>query len=122
MLRIPETEESIIADKPIITFTAKAKGKAVDTTKSDEDDLEEVPKKGVSKNSEDEDDDVEVEDDWEKADDELDPDFEEFDLPQSKKGDSKKGEEEDDIKIEDDEEFKDLFNEGSSFDDEDDEL
>ena len=48
------------------------------------------------------------------------PDFEEFDLPKSKKGGSAKkgkGDDDDDFKIEEDDEFKDLFND-SGFDDE----
>lgn len=62
---------------------------------------------------------MEKDDDWNKSEDdeEWDPDFEEFDLPPSKKGPAKKGEE-DDFKIEEDEEFKDLFNDGG-FDDDD---
>ena len=51
--------------------------------------------------------------------DEWDPDFEEFDVPKSRKGGKKEGEEEEDFKFEEDEEFKDLdlFNDGG-FDDE----
>jgi hypothetical protein len=67
-------------------------------------------------------------DDSEEEDDSWDPDFEEFDLPKSKKGGGKKeADEEEDFKIEEDPEFKDLFGgsgrKGSSdFDDEDDDF
>ena len=55
----------------------------------------------------------------EAEDEEWDPDFEEFDLPKSKGkkavGGAKKGaEEEEDFKVDD--EFKDLFNDGASLD------
>ena len=74
-----------------------------------------------------EDDDVEVDDEWEKSedDDSWDPDFEEFDLPKSgaKKTPGKKSSDEDDLKI--DEDFKEfgLFDDmdsGGGFDDDDD--
>ena len=85
--------------------------------------------KTKTKDDDDDDDDVEVEDDWEKVDEEdnWDPDFEEFDIPKSKAkkstgGAGKKGEEEEDFGI--DEEFKDmgLFDDGTGggFDDDDD--
>ena len=67
-------------------------------------------------------------DDSEEEDDSWDPDFEEFDLPKSKKGGGKKeADEDEDFKIEEDPEFKDLFGssgrKGSSgFDDEDDDF
>ena len=61
-----------------------------------------------------------------EEDDSWDPDFEEFDLPKSKKGGGKKeADEEEDFKIEEDPEFKDLFSggkRGSGFDDEDDDF
>ncbi len=90
--------------------------------------MEESPKKSgsVKKPLDEEDDDVEEKaDDWEKpeeGDDDWDPDFEEFDLPKSKKAKSGKAGVEEDPKIEEDDEFKDLFNEtDGGFDDEDDE-
>jgi DNA-directed RNA polymerase subunit delta len=82
-----------------------------------------------SKGGEDDDDeeggDDEV-DDWNKVEEEeeWDPDFEEFDIPKSKGKKAtgvagKKGaEEEDDFKIDD--EFKDMFNDESNFDEEED--
>ena len=106
---------------------AQAKGRSPKKKSDDDDDLgdEEVaPKKsGKSSKEEDEDDDDDVEDDnWNKdeaEDEEWDPDFEEFDLPKSKGkkavGGAKKGaEEEEDFKVDD--EFKDLFNDGGSLD------
>jgi nucleolin len=101
-----------------------------------EDEVETTAKKGKAsvsskKKSEDDDDDDAVSDgedevdDWDKVEEEeWDPDFEEFDVPKSKakKAAGKKGEEEEDFKI--DEEFKDmdLFNEGSSYDDDEDDF
>jgi DNA-directed RNA polymerase subunit delta len=79
----------------------------------------------VAKKSTDEEEDDEVDDgpdEWEKPEEEeeWDPDFEEFDVPQSKgrkSSSGKKGEiEEDDFKIDD--EFKDLFNDKDFDDDE----
>ena len=105
---------------------AQAKGRSP-KKKSEDDDLgdEEAPpkKSGKSSKEDDEDDDDDVEDDnWNKdeaEDEEWDPDFEEFDLPKSKGkkavGGAKKGaEEEEDFKVDD--EFKDLFNDGASLD------
>jgi len=105
---------------------AQAKGRSP-KKKSEDDDLgdeEATPKKsGKSSKEEDDDDDDDVEDDnWNKdetEDEEWDPDFEEFDLPKSKGkkvvGGAKKGaEEEEDFKVDD--EFKDLFNDGASLD------
>ncbi|MFN2441002.1 MAG: hypothetical protein ABR503_17505, partial [Chitinophagaceae bacterium] len=74
-----------------------------------------------AKDEADDDDDVEEKpDDWEKPEeDDWDPDFEEFDLPKSKKAKSGKAGIEEDPKIEEDDEFKDLFNENDGgFDDE----
>ena len=105
---------------------AQAKGRSPKKKSEDDDDLgdEEVsPKKSGKSSKEDEDDDDDVEDDnWNKdeaEDEEWDPDFEEFDLPKSKGkkavGGAKKGaEEEEDFKVDD--EFKDLFNDGASLD------
>ena len=81
-------------------------------------------KKG--KDAEDDDDGPEVVDEWEKVEEEenWDPDFEEFDIPKSKGKKStgvagKKGvEEEEEFKVDD--EFKDLFEGGDEFDEEDD--
>src|SRR5215203_523676 len=107
---------------------AQAKGRST-KKKSEEDDLsdEEAPPKKSGKSSkagdDDEEDGDDVEDDnWNKdetEDEEWDPDFEEFDLPKSKGkkavGGAKKGaEEEEDFKVDD--EFKDLFNDGGSLD------
>lgn len=73
----------------------------------------------------DEDDDVDVPDDWENKEEEesWDPDFNEFDIPSSKnKKGGKKGEDDDDFKM--DEDFKEfgLFDDdsGNDFDDDDD--
>lgn len=105
---------------------AQAKGRSP-KKKSEDDDLgdeEATPKKsGKSSKEEDDDGDDDIEDDnWNKdeaEDEEWDPDFEEFDLPKSKGkkavGGAKKGaEEEEDFKVDD--EFKDLFNDGASLD------
>ncbi len=106
---------------------AQAKGRSPKKKSEDDDDLgdEEAPpkKSGKSSKEEDDDEDDDVEDDnWNKdeaEDEEWDPDFEEFDLPKSKGkkavGGAKKGaEEEEDFKVDD--EFKDLFNDGASLD------
>jgi hypothetical protein len=106
---------------------AQAKGRSPKKKPEDDDDLgdEEAPpkKSGKSSKEEDDDDDDDIEDDnWNKdeaEDDAWDPDFEEFDLPKSKGkkavGGAKKGaEEEEDFKVDD--EFKDLFNDGGSLD------
>jgi DNA-directed RNA polymerase subunit delta len=106
---------------------AQAKGRSPKKKSEEDDDLgdEEAPpkKSGKSSKEEDDDDDDDVEDDnWNKdeaEDEEWDPDFEEFDLPKSKGkkavGGAKKGaEEEEDFKVDD--EFKDLFNDGASLD------
>ena len=58
-----------------------------------------------------------------ERDDDWDPDFEEFDLPKSRKGKAgKDADEEEDFKIEEDDEFKDmdLFDDGGFDDDDDD--
>ena len=71
----------------------------------------------------DDDDDVEIQDDWEKSDDDdYDPDFEEFDIPKSKtkKASGKKGKEDDDFDIDDDFKTLDLFEEGSDVEEDDD--
>ncbi|HEY0059953.1 MAG TPA: hypothetical protein VGB56_12530 [Flavisolibacter sp.] len=121
-------ERRLTTTELVETLIAQAKGRSAKTKKDEEDDLgddelDPTPAKGGAKTVDDDDDDVDVEDDWEKGDDDLDdPDFEEFDLPKSKKGAGKKGEEDEDLKIEDDEEFKDLFNDGGSLDDEDDDF
>lgn len=93
-------------------FTALAKGrsaKKAEEVEEDEDD-EDLDEDG---------DDLDGEED-----DAWDPDFEEFDLPKSKKGGGKKDADEDeDFKIEEDPEFKDLFSGGGNgFDDEDDDF
>lgn len=106
---------------------AQAKGRSPKKKSEDDDDLgdeEDPPKKsGKTSKEDDEDDDDDVEDDnWNKDEaegEEWDPDFEEFDLPKSKGkkavGGAKKGaEEEEDFKVDD--EFKDLFNDGASLD------
>ena len=108
--------------------TLVAHAKRTKTRKTEEDgDLEELEegqkKPGSAKKATDDDDDVEEKpDDWEKPEDDWDPDFEEFDLPKSKKAKSGKAGAEEDSKIEEDDEFKDLFNENDGgFDDDDDE-
>ena len=60
-----------------------------------------------------------MEDEWEKTDDDFDPDFEEFDIPKSKikTGPSIKGKGDDDIDLDDDFKTLDLFNEGREIDD-----
>ena len=117
-------EESTLLD----TLIAQAKGRAPKKkVEDDEASIEEevAPKKSATKapaKDEDEDDFDDEEDmDIDDEEDDWDPDFEEFDLPKSKKGGGKKGEEEEeDVKFEEDEDFKDmdLFND-SGFDDED---
>jgi DNA-directed RNA polymerase subunit delta len=110
-------------------LVAQAKGKAAKKKDEDEDDDDDVPVKG--KSSGDDDDDIDEEDDdWNKDDEEdaWDPDFEEFDLPKSKGksaapgAGTKKGavDEEEDFKVDD--EFKDLFNDSGSLDDDDDDF
>ena len=67
---------------------------------------------------------MEVEDEWEKSeDDDYDPDFEEFDVPKSgaKKSSSKKSKD-DDFEIEDDFKSLDLFDENNDLDDDDDDF
>lgn len=66
---------------------------------------------------------MEVEDDWEKVEeDDFDPDFEEFDIPKSKgKKAGKKGKEDDDLEGDDDFKSINLFDEGDDlFDDDED--
>jgi DNA-directed RNA polymerase subunit delta len=82
-------------------------------------------KKGKDADDDEEEDDAPDEvDEWEKVEEEeeWDPDFEEFDLPKSRGkkavGGKKVPEEEDDLKLDD--EFKDLFNDKDSYDDDDD--
>ena len=95
--------------KPSSKKTAKSSSK-----KKDEDD------------DDDDDDGVEEVDEWEKVEEEeeWDPDFEEFDIPKSKGkkttgvAGKKPVEEEEDFKVDD--EFKDLFDGGDEFDDEED--
>jgi hypothetical protein len=100
-----------------------AKGRAPKKAKEEDldDDEEEVaPKKGGKKAAEDDDEDDDDEDgEPEEGDDDWDPDFEEFDLPKSRKGKADKEEEEEDFKVEEEEDFKDLdlFNDGG-FDEE----
>lgn len=97
---------------PGLMTTAMAKGRSA--------------KKAVEEEKEADDEaDTDEDDDWEKGeeeDDAWDPDFEEFDLPKSRKGGGKKeADDDDDFKIEEDPEFKDLFSAGGNngFDDED---
>ena len=111
-----------------ITAPVEAKAKSASTKKKqqdedlDDDELDEKPLKKSSTKSEDDDDDDIEDDDWDKNEEEdaWDPDFEEFDLPKSKKGKASKGADtEEDFKIEEEEDFKDidLFND-RGFDDE----
>lgn len=118
--------------------SSKPKKQMEDEEEDDELDTDEtngIPsKKGgkaasLKKGKEDDDDDSDVPDEvdeWDKVEEEeeWDPDFEEFDIPKSKGKKStgvagKKGvEEEDDFKVDD--EFKDLFDGGDGFDEEED--
>lgn len=107
------------------TLLAQAKGRSPKKkTEDEDDDLDEevAPKKG-GKKAADDDDDIDDDDDFdgeEDDDDNWDPDFEEFDVPKSKKGKGKAEEEEDDdFKIEEEEDFSDMdpFTGGSGFDD-----
>ena len=118
--------EEITSEKSMTEIIAQAKKASKPKVEGDDDDLDDeevAPKKSSKKSKTDEeDDDDDVDDDnWDKEEDEeeWDPDFEEFDLPKSKKGKGGKGGDEDDFKIEEDDEFKDmdLFND-SGFDDE----
>ena len=123
-----------LADKP---DSSANKSSVEDDMNDDIDDLDEVEEedvkpvkkgKATSKKSkseaEDEDDTEEVEDEWEKgdADDDYDPDFEEFDIPKSKvkSGPAKKGKE-DDFELDDDFKSLDLFNDGTGSGADDDE-
>lgn len=113
----------------ILVAQAKSKPAKKKAEDDDDDELdEEAPKKsGKASKDDDEDDEVpEKEDDWNKEEaEEWDPDFEEFDLPKSKGKKAagtgtKPAEEEEDFKVED-EEFKDLFNDGAGFDEDEEE-
>jgi len=82
-------------------------------------------KKGKDEDDDDDNDSVEEVDEWDKVeeDEEWDPDFDEFDIPKSKGKKtgttSKKGaDEEEEFKVDD--EFKDMFNDGDDFEEEDD--
>src|SRR5215203_5148558 len=112
----------------IDTLLAQAKGRSAKPKKEEDDNLDEedvAPKKGAKGKADDEDGDdeddvaepVEGDDDW-------DPDFEEFDLPKSRKGKGKDDEEDEDFKVEEEEDFSDmeLYNDSASggFDDDDD--
>jgi hypothetical protein len=122
--------EEITSETLIETIVAQAKGRPSKTKKVEDDkDLDDediAPKKSSKKASDDDDDDEDDDvDGAEEDDDEWDPDFEEFDLPKSRKGKGgSKAEEEEDFKVEDTEDFKDLdlFNDSESFDDEDDDF
>jgi DNA-directed RNA polymerase subunit delta len=122
--------EEITSETLLETIVAQAKGRPSKTKKvEDDEDLDDedvAPKKSSKKASEDDDDDEDDDiDGVEEDDDEWDPDFEEFDLPKSRKGKAaSKAEEEEDFKVEDTEDFKDLdlFNDSESFDDEDDDF
>jgi hypothetical protein len=122
--------EEITSETLIETIIAQAKGRPSKTKKvEDDEDLDDedvAPKKSSKKSSDDDDDDEDDDvDGAEEDDDEWDPDFEEFDLPKSRKGKGgSKAEEEEDFKVEDTEDFKDLdlFNDSESFDDEDDDF
>jgi len=109
------------------TVIAQAKGRSSKTKKEEADDdlndEEVAPKKGAKSKSDDDDDDDAVEGE-EQGDDNWDPDFEEFDLPKSRKGKDKEVDEEEDFKVEEEEDFSDmdLLNDSASggFDEEDD--
>lgn len=117
------TSERSLAES-LIAQAKKSSTKPKKVEEDDDMDDEEVnPKKSSKKEKDDEDD--EKDDDWdakEEGAEEWDPDFEEFDLPKSRKGKSGKGEEEEDFKVEGEEDFKDLdlFNDGGFDDDEED--
>ena len=113
--------ETSVADLLI----AQAKGRAPKKKAEEEDDMDDeeeetAPKKSTKKGADEDDDDDDDVDDAEpvEGDDDWDPDFEGFDLPKSRKGKGGKEEEEEDFKIEEDEEFKDLFNDSGTIDDE----
>ena len=123
---------SVLLEKELKTIAVKgntivaAKGRKAPAKKEedldDEDVDDETPvKKGGTKKATDDEDEDDVDDaDAEEGDDDWDPDFEEFDLPKSRKGKGgKDAEEEEDFKVEEDEDFKelDLFDDGG-FDDE----
>lgn len=96
-----------------ITAAAKKAGKASKSKKEENDD-----------DDDEEDTEDEEKDDWEKPEEEeeWDPDFDEFDIPdsKSKKGGTKKGgKEEEDLGLDDDFKDMDLFND-NDFDEEDD--
>jgi hypothetical protein len=107
----------------------KASSKDEIEGEDDDIDMDEKPlKKGSAskkgKPNDDEDDAEDVEDNWEKADeDDFDPDFEEFDIPKSKiKTGSTKGKgDDDDLGLDDDFKTLDLFDDGTGGDDDDDE-
>lgn len=121
---------SVLLEKEIETIAVKkaniiaAKGRKAPAKKDEEDldDDEEVPVKGAGAKKEEDEEDVD-DADAEEGDDEWDPDFEEFDLPKSRKGAAgKEADEEEDFKVEEDEDFKelDLFDDGGFEDDDDD--
>lgn len=125
-----EKEKKVTKNPVGETKSDKTKKAEVKPKNSDEDDdmyldNEKPTKKSISSKSDDEDDDLDVQDDWEKPedDDNWDPDFEEFDVPKSKvkKTPGKKSSDEDEFSVDD--EFKDLgfFDDDSSgFESEDD--
>ncbi|MFN2458121.1 MAG: hypothetical protein ABR502_07970 [Chitinophagaceae bacterium] len=108
---------------------AKAKKQEEDDDIEDDDELNvSTPKKTAMKafkgtTKPDEKDESDADDDWNKSEeeDEWDPDFEEFDLPKSRKT-AKAGKEADaeDFIFDEDEELKQLLNDGGFEDDEDD--
>ena len=119
-----EKEIETIAVKRSGIVAAKGRKAPVKNEEADLDDEEEVPvKKSGAKSADDDEEDVD-DVDAEEGDDDWDPDFEEFDLPKSRKGaGGKDADEDEDFKVEEDEDFKelDLFDDGS-FDEEDDDF
>lgn len=115
--------ELAVATSPVVTAQAKSKG-AKKVEEGDLDDDEVPAKKGATKKGVDDEDDIEDDDNSDvEDDDDWDPDFDEFDVPKSKRGKGgKEEEEEEDFKPEEDADLKELdpFSGGGGFDDEED--
>lgn len=117
--------QTLFADLVISQAKGKKAKSSEDADLFDDEEVATPKKAGKSKEDQDEEGD-DGDDDWseggEDEEEEWDPDFEEFDLPKSRKGKSKAGDEEDeDYKVDD--EFSDLYGDdgdGENFDDDDD--
>ena len=119
-----ENEIAIVPAFPVVSAQAKARG-ARKKTEEDLDTEDDVPVKGgASKKGADDDDDLDDDVDSEvEEDDDWDPDFDEFDVPKSRKGGKgDKDDEDEDFKPEEDDDLKelDLFNDTSLDEDEED--